>query len=326
MLTYISHASEDKDEFVRPLANALRSHGRNVWYDEFSLRPGDSLRRSIDRGLAECEFGVVVLSHAFFRKEWPQRELDALLNADIGGDKKLFPVWLGVSQRDVARASPLLADKIALQASRGVESVTEALLELIPESSEVSGQHLAKTVELFLSRDGNTLGYLYEGCKFRYFQFQSYFTASQELLDKALAEVPEAEIEGRIEPILLSLAPERRLLAAVHRMPPELEILEEEALPEERSDAWTQGLEDWVLGLLEPKETAKLVFDIQNYFEADYLYVLFGLPNFAVSEAQRTLLDDAITLVGSLGHTNNTDHLIQVCNSLRTNSDGPRAA
>ena len=49
---FISHASEDKDEIVRPLANALRSEGLEVWYDEFSLRIGDSLRRKIDHGLA----------------------------------------------------------------------------------------------------------------------------------------------------------------------------------------------------------------------------------------------------------------------------------
>ena len=36
------------------LAHALKSRGLQVWYDEFSLKLGDSLRRSIDRGLAEC--------------------------------------------------------------------------------------------------------------------------------------------------------------------------------------------------------------------------------------------------------------------------------
>ena len=74
---FISHASEDKRTFVRPLAHALKGRGLQIWYDEFSLKLGDSLRRSIDRGLAECSAGVVVLSPSFFAKEWPQRELDA---------------------------------------------------------------------------------------------------------------------------------------------------------------------------------------------------------------------------------------------------------
>ena len=47
---FICHASEDKDEFVRPLAEALKSHHLEVWYDEFTVDVGDSLREAIDRG------------------------------------------------------------------------------------------------------------------------------------------------------------------------------------------------------------------------------------------------------------------------------------
>ena len=65
---FIAHASEDKEDFVRPLAKALRSKGARVCYDEFSLRVGDSLRRSIDRGLAKSRFGVVILSAALLQK------------------------------------------------------------------------------------------------------------------------------------------------------------------------------------------------------------------------------------------------------------------
>ena len=59
---FICHASDDKDEFVRPLAKALRSHHLEVWYDEFALDVGDSLREAIDRGLAASRYGIVVLS------------------------------------------------------------------------------------------------------------------------------------------------------------------------------------------------------------------------------------------------------------------------
>lgn len=55
---FISHASEDKDEFVRPLANALIQQGLNVWFDEMTLRIGDSLRQKIDKGLANSRVGL----------------------------------------------------------------------------------------------------------------------------------------------------------------------------------------------------------------------------------------------------------------------------
>lgn len=68
---FISHASEDKDEFVRSLAEELRSLGTEVFYDELTLKVGDSLRRNIDRGLATSRFGVVVLSEHFLKKNGP---------------------------------------------------------------------------------------------------------------------------------------------------------------------------------------------------------------------------------------------------------------
>jgi hypothetical protein len=76
---FISHASEDKEAVVRPLAHALSNGGLKVWYDEFELRIGDSLRRKIDAGPAKSRFGVVVLSRSFFRKGWANYELDGCL-------------------------------------------------------------------------------------------------------------------------------------------------------------------------------------------------------------------------------------------------------
>jgi hypothetical protein len=68
---FISHASEDKKALVRPLAKALGAMGYRIWFDEFELKVGDSLRQSIDRGLANSRFGIVILSRAFFAKNWP---------------------------------------------------------------------------------------------------------------------------------------------------------------------------------------------------------------------------------------------------------------
>ena len=51
---FISHASEDKDDFVRPLAEGLEQRGLRVWFDESTLKVGDSLREAIDHGLGEA--------------------------------------------------------------------------------------------------------------------------------------------------------------------------------------------------------------------------------------------------------------------------------
>lgn len=68
MKIFISHASEDKDDIARPLAEELGEQGYEVWYDEYSLKIGDSLSQEIDRGLSSCDYGVVILSKSFFEK------------------------------------------------------------------------------------------------------------------------------------------------------------------------------------------------------------------------------------------------------------------
>ncbi len=125
---FISHASEDKNEVVRPLAHALRDEGLAVWYDEFELRIGDSLRRKIDKGLANSRFGVVVLSQDFFAKGWPQYELDGLVTKSISGEQVLLPVWHNITKQQVMKESPSLADKLAR--STAMFTVEEIAVEI----------------------------------------------------------------------------------------------------------------------------------------------------------------------------------------------------
>jgi hypothetical protein len=128
---FISHASEDKTDFVRPLASELVKRGIRVWYDEFTLSLGDSLRRSIDRGLASSRFGVVVLSNSFFSKEWPQKELDGLVAREDGKGKVILPIWHGLSKEQILKYSPILADRLAVSSERGVQFVVQQIMDAI---------------------------------------------------------------------------------------------------------------------------------------------------------------------------------------------------
>lgn len=128
---FVSHASEDKGSFVNDLAVALRNAGLAVWYDDSTLTIGDSLRRSIDKGLARSRFGVVILSPAFFSKEWPQRELDGLVAREHDGAKVLLPVWHTVDVNYVRRYSPTLADRLGISSEKGVDAVATAILQAI---------------------------------------------------------------------------------------------------------------------------------------------------------------------------------------------------
>lgn len=128
---FICHASEDKNDFVRPLAEALVERGLRVWFDEFTLNVGDSLRRSIDRGVLSSTYGVVVISPNFLLKDWPQRELDGLVALEVEGRRIILPVWHNIDAEGVRRYSPMLADRVAVSSAHGVGEVANALLRAI---------------------------------------------------------------------------------------------------------------------------------------------------------------------------------------------------
>lgn len=129
---FISHASEDKDDFVRPLANALMAEGLNVWFDEMTLRIGDSLRQKIDKGLANSRVGLVVLSPEFINKGWTNYELDGIVTRTVSGEQILLPIWHNITKQQVMDFSPSLADKVArTTATHTIEEIASEIAELI---------------------------------------------------------------------------------------------------------------------------------------------------------------------------------------------------
>ncbi|MEM7116830.1 MAG: TIR domain-containing protein, partial [Chloroflexota bacterium] len=134
---FISHASEDKP-FVRQLAQALQAQGVRVWFDEMTLKLGDRLGESIDRGLAESRYGIVVFSQAFFNKQWPRYESEGMLNKEMAHGKTILPVWHNVSASDVANYSYSLANKVAVSTTSGLDHVVTQILDVVKPSTSSS--------------------------------------------------------------------------------------------------------------------------------------------------------------------------------------------
>jgi hypothetical protein len=129
---FISHASPDKETFVRKLAEALAARGLEVWYDEHTLRLGDSLREKIDDGLKSSKHGVVVLSQAFFKRPWPAAELDGLfIRQTAERTNVILPIWHGVTQAEVSAYSPMLAGRLAANSSEGADSIADEILAIV---------------------------------------------------------------------------------------------------------------------------------------------------------------------------------------------------
>ena len=129
---FICHASEDKDAVARPLADALKDRHFSIWYDEFSLEVGDSLREAIDRGLAESKFAVVVVSPSFFNKRWTQRELNGLVAQEMNeGRSLILPNWHDIQLSEIICRSPPLADVRAIRSVEGIEKVADQIARRI---------------------------------------------------------------------------------------------------------------------------------------------------------------------------------------------------
>lgn len=129
---FISHSSEDKDTIVRELANVLKKLGLNVWYDEFTLKIGDSLTQKIDEGLIDSNYGIIIISKAFLNKKWTDYEYRSLLTKEDNFKKVILPIWHNITQNEIKGFSLYLADKFALDTKKNnIQEIAKKLLEII---------------------------------------------------------------------------------------------------------------------------------------------------------------------------------------------------
>ena len=99
---YLAHASEDHETLAKPLAEALMAKGIEVWFDEWEIRTGDSLRRKMEEGLANCTHFVVLLTPNSLHKPWVETEIDAGFIRSVGGESRFMGLQIGTSVNDLS--------------------------------------------------------------------------------------------------------------------------------------------------------------------------------------------------------------------------------
>jgi hypothetical protein len=169
---FVCHASEDK-KYARELVYALQQEGAGVWFDEYELEVGDSIRSAIEKGLADSRFGVVILSHNFFAKHWPQKELDGLTALESSdGRSRVLPVWLDIDQPSVAGYAPMLAGIYALESGKGIQAVATGIIRKvhIHRASSTHHSYLSSDldiVQLARENSGSLDSLLFQRCRLR---------------------------------------------------------------------------------------------------------------------------------------------------------------
>lgn len=134
-LAFISHDWRDKATIAEPIAIGLQKLMCPVWYDQFSLKVGDSLRESIERGIKEADTCILILSKHFLENGgWTKAEFDSIYTKEIIEKKRvILPVWAGVTKQEIYEYSPRLADRVAANIDLGIEEIIRRLHHAIED-------------------------------------------------------------------------------------------------------------------------------------------------------------------------------------------------
>ena len=87
---FLSHSAKDK-EVVRPVAERLRADGLRVWFDEWEIKPGDSIPAKVEEGLERSRVLVLCMSANAFGSDWAQLESYTFRFRDPLNKERRFP-------------------------------------------------------------------------------------------------------------------------------------------------------------------------------------------------------------------------------------------
>ncbi len=104
---FLSHSAKDK-AVVRPLAERLRRDGLKVWFDEWVLKPGDSIPAKIEGGLEHSRVLVLCMPANAFGSDWAQLEVGTYgrgklpFRDPLNQERRFIPLQLDGGQVEIA--------------------------------------------------------------------------------------------------------------------------------------------------------------------------------------------------------------------------------
>ncbi|MGA6180923.1 toll/interleukin-1 receptor domain-containing protein [Stenotrophomonas sp. NPDC077421] len=94
MNIFISHNKKQKSQ-ARLLAMALVEHGENVWFDEWTILPGESLTGSIEDGLSNSDVFILLWSKDAAASKWVGTELRAYIRRRVDDESlRIIPIMI----------------------------------------------------------------------------------------------------------------------------------------------------------------------------------------------------------------------------------------
>jgi len=275
---FISHASEDKDSFVRPLAENLISKGYTIWYDEMSLSVGDSLVENISNGIKKSLYGIIVLSKSFFIKKWTKKELDALLSKEIISETNLIlPIWLGVGVKEVFDFSPFLVDKLAITAEENKISDVVQKLEKKFKISYTSKEMLREKIDYLISCNDDRRNKYYLDLERR---IKSIFLYQQEFYNWYLSDQTFNDDKPWDEILLDKKDKELKLDYGIVQGT----WLNPESFSWYEIDRATKLCSKWVFRNLTFSEAVELHYLLEELLDTDLYYILYEFTHASIKD------------------------------------------
>ncbi len=107
---FISYARSDRLKAKR-LARELQKTGASIWFDEWQLRVGDSLRERIDDALSTSDYLLILLSPSSARSKWIRKEWSSAFSRELSSRSiTVIPVLLADCQVPAEIASRQVID------------------------------------------------------------------------------------------------------------------------------------------------------------------------------------------------------------------------
>jgi len=123
---------------ARKIADRLRSRRANVWFDQWELRPADSIARQIQEALCSADYVVVLLSPDSVRSIWFRNELAIMAHDLKARDVTIIPAVIADCQ-----VPKSLRDRVLLDLRKDLEGGIDLLVEQIVNAPRIDFSRLS---------------------------------------------------------------------------------------------------------------------------------------------------------------------------------------
>ena len=128
---FLSHTSIDKP-IVRKFKRLLELHSFDIWLDEDSILVGDSIIKSIERGLLMTDYVLLFISQNALESPWVEKEITAAITLEIEkGDNIILPIVL-----DDLTLPLFLRDKKYIKLESNIEDCVKQIISVIERNKK----------------------------------------------------------------------------------------------------------------------------------------------------------------------------------------------